>query len=154
MKYRFVALFPWTLVSLHSLAGFHDERSDAEKNWPEFIDSYAGSIVVGSTEELYLVRLRPSGKQQRQIRIDTVSLCYSVRCSNAQLNSHGQGGRSITAVAWALSRLTPFDPLIVIGLSSMVCVYSVKENKGVGFHRGHGGVCLWFLFVTIFSDSE
>ena len=72
-----MALFPWTLVSLHSLAGFHDEKSDAENEWPKFIDSYAGSIVVGNTEELYLVRLRPSGKQKKQIRIDTVSL----RCS-------------------------------------------------------------------------
>lgn len=68
-----MALFPWTLVSLHSLAGFHDENSDAENNWPKFIDSYAGSIVVGSTKELYLVRLRPSDKQKEQIRIDTVS---------------------------------------------------------------------------------
>jgi len=145
-----VALFPWTLVSLHSLAGFFDENSDAENKWPGFIDSYAGSIVVGSTEELYLVRLRPSGKQKKQIRIDTVSHRCSFRCSNTHLNTHGQGGRPITAVAWALSRLPPFDPLIVIGLSSMVCVYNVERNEGVGFHRGHGGVCLWFLLVTNF----
>jgi hypothetical protein len=147
-EYRFVSLFPWTLVSLHSLWEFN--HSDIE--WPKFIEAYAGSIVVGTTEGLYVVRLQPSGKQGKQIRLDTVSLCCTCQFSDAGLNSHGQGGHPITAVTWALGRALPLDPLLVVAMSSIICVYSVGRGEPVGFLRGHGGVCLRFLSVTILSD--
>lgn len=150
MEYRFVALFPWTLVSLHALAGFN--HSDFGDNWPQFIDSYAGMIVVGSTKELYLVRLRPSGKQKKQIRLDTVSLRCSCQWPDVGLNSYEQEDRHITAVAWALTRGPQLDPLLVIAMSSMICVYNVRLGKAVGFLRGHGGVCLRSLPIAIFND--
>lgn len=149
-EYRFVSLFPWTLSSLYSLSGYF--YGDVGKGWPKFIETYAGSMAVGTTEELYLVRLRPSGKQRKQIRLDTVSPRCSCQCPDAGLNSHGQEGRPITAVTWALGRGSPLDPLLVIAMSSMICVYSVGRGEPVGFLRGHGGVCLRFPSVTIFSD--
>jgi hypothetical protein len=70
-----VSLFPWTIVSSRPLADFiHNGLS---KDWPKFISSHAGLVVVGNAEELYLVRLSQIGKQKEQIRLDTVSL----RCS-------------------------------------------------------------------------
>ena len=66
LEYHFVSLFPWSLASVHD-GHFSDD-------WARFIVTYAGSIVVGSTEELYLIRaLRPGGKQKQQIRLDPVS---------------------------------------------------------------------------------
>ena len=66
LEYHFVSLFPWSLASVHD-GHFGDD-------WARFIMTYAGSIVVGSTEELYLIRaLRPGGKQKQQIRLDPVS---------------------------------------------------------------------------------
>jgi hypothetical protein len=149
-EYRFVSLFPWTLVSLHSLWEFN--HSDIGNEWHKFIEAYAGSIVVGTTKELYVVRLQPSGKQGKQIRLDTVSLRCTCQFLDAGLNGQGQGGRPITAVTWALGRALPLDPLLVVAMSSMVCVYSVGRGEPVGFLRGHGGVCLRFLSVTIFSN--
>ncbi|KAI0283455.1 WD40-repeat-containing domain protein [Russula aff. rugulosa BPL654] len=112
-EYCFVSLFPWSLASVHD-----DHFGD---DWARFIETYAGSIVVGSTQELYLIRaLRPSDKQKKQIRLD-VEL------------------HPITAVAWALGQSRPFDPLIVIAISSMLCVYSVGRGVAIGFMRGHGG---------------
>jgi hypothetical protein len=76
LEYRFVSLFPWSLTSVHS-----DHFGDGE--WDTFIETYAGSIVVGSTQELYLIRaLRPSDKQKKQIRLDVVSpqcFCWYLR---------------------------------------------------------------------------
>ena len=70
-----MSLFPWSLNSLHSLAEFY--HSHFGNDWPRFIETYAGSVVIGSTEELYLVRaLQPNGKQKKQIRLDAVSPCY------------------------------------------------------------------------------
>lgn len=66
LEYRFVSLFPWGRIS----APDHHSGDD----WARFIETYAGSIVIGNAEELYLVRaLRPSGKQEQQIRLDVVS---------------------------------------------------------------------------------
>lgn len=64
-------------------------------------------------------------------------------------------------MAWALSRgppgadgrpMGPLDPLVVIAMSSVICVYSVRLGQAVGFLRGHGGVYFLFPPVTIFSD--
>jgi len=91
--------------------------------WPRLIETYAGSIVVGGTEGLYLVdALRPGGRQRKQIRLNTE-------------------GHPITAVAWALSSrdAKSLDPLLVIAMSGVVCVYSVGRGEPVGFLRGHGG---------------
>ncbi len=52
-------------------------------------------------------------------------------------------------MAWALGRSSPLDPLIVIAMSSILCVYSVWRGKAIGFMRGHGGVCLQFPFGTL-----
>ncbi|KAH9968786.1 hypothetical protein BC827DRAFT_1165606 [Russula dissimulans] len=117
-EYRFVSLFPWSLTSLPSL--YYGHFDDA---WPRLIETYAGSIVVGGTEGLYLVdALRPGGRQRKQIRLNTE-------------------GHPITAVAWALSwrDAKSLDPLLVIAMSGMVCVYSVGRGEPVGFLRGHGG---------------
>lgn len=66
LEYRFVSLFPWSLASVHD-DHFRDD-------WATFIETYAGSVVVGSTQELYLIRaLRPIDKQKKQIRLDVVS---------------------------------------------------------------------------------
>jgi hypothetical protein len=145
LEYRFVSLFPWNLTTVPD--------SHLGDDWVRFIETYAGSVVIGSTEELYLVRaLRPSGKQKQQIRLDPVSLrCFSWR-SDAGLKGYGQGVSPITAVAWALSRSSPLDPLLVIAMSSTLCVYSVGRGEAVGFMRGHGGVCLWVPSRTLFSD--
>lgn len=149
-EYRFVSLFPWTFFSLHSLSGYF--HNDVDKGWPKFIETYAGSIAIGTTEELYLVRLRPGGKQRKQIRLDTVSPHCPYQCPDAGLNIYGQEGRPITAVTWALGRGSPLDPLLVIAMSSMICVYSVSRGEPIGFLRGHGGVCLRFSSVIIFGD--
>ena len=47
-------------------------------------------------------------------------------------------------MAWTLGQSLPLDPLIVIAMSSMLCVYSVGRGEAVGFMRGHGGVCVQF----------
>lgn len=85
-----MSLFPWTLASLDSLAELY--HTHFGNDWPKFIETYSGSIVVGSTEELYLIRaIRPSGRQEKQIRLDTVSLHCSCWCLDAGLNSHAVG---------------------------------------------------------------
>jgi hypothetical protein len=69
-----VSLFPWNLASLHSFKESESYPPEFKEGWPKFIETYAGWIVVGSTEELYLIRsLRAGGKQEKQIRLDTVS---------------------------------------------------------------------------------
>ncbi|KAI9512920.1 WD40-repeat-containing domain protein [Russula earlei] len=117
LEYRFVSLFPWNLTSLPS---HHYGRS--ENGWRELIETYAGSVVVGNAEELFLVwALQPGGRQRKQIRFNTEV-------------------PPITAVAWALSQgEDSLDALLVIAVSRMVCVYSVGKGKVVGFLRGHGG---------------
>ena len=83
LEYRFVSLFPWSLTSAPA---YHFGDDD----WAGFIETYAGSIVIGSAEELYLVRaLRSSGKQRQQIRLDVVSPRCSGWGSDAGLNVHG-----------------------------------------------------------------
>ena len=54
----------------------------------------------------------------------------------------GQEPGPITAVAWALGRSAPLDPLLLIAMSSVLCVYSVGCENRIGFMRGHGGVRL------------
>jgi hypothetical protein len=73
LEYRFVSLFPWSLTSVHH---FRDD------DWATFIETYAGSVVVGNTQELYLIRaLRPIDKQKKQIRLDVVSpQCFGWYC--------------------------------------------------------------------------
>jgi hypothetical protein len=67
LEYRFVSLFPWSLASVHD-----DHFGD--DGWARFIETYAGSIVVGNAQELYLIRaLQPNDKQKKQIRLDVVS---------------------------------------------------------------------------------
>jgi hypothetical protein len=82
LEYRFVSLFPWSLTSVPD--------SHTVDDWARFIEAYAGSIVIGSTEELYLVRaLRPSDRQKQQIHLDVVSpICFSW-CSDAGLRDYG-----------------------------------------------------------------
>lgn len=120
--YRFVSLFPWNLGSLQSLGELYSGHLYNE--WPRFIQTYTGLTVIGNAEELYLVSsVSSSGKQRKQIRLDT------------------EAG-PITAVAWALNGGSPLDPLLVIALSSILCVYSVRRGEPTGFLRGHGGVCV------------
>ncbi|KAI0307983.1 WD40-repeat-containing domain protein [Multifurca ochricompacta] len=116
---RFVSLFPWSLDSLHSFGDSY--HSHIGNDWPAFIETYAGSMVIGTTEDLYLIKTPQSnGKQKKQIRLDVEA-------------------RPITAVAWALSGSFPLDPLLVIAMSGILCVYNVQHGEPVGFLRGHGG---------------
>ena len=83
LEYRFVSLFPWSLASIHD-----DHFGDGD--WTRFIETYAGSIVVGSTQELYLIRaLRPNDKQKKQIRLDVVSARCFCWHSDAGLKGNG-----------------------------------------------------------------
>ncbi|KAH9165835.1 WD40-repeat-containing domain protein [Lactarius sanguifluus] len=117
--YRFVSLFPWNLGSLQSLGELYSDHLSNE--WPRFVQTYAGLTVIGNAEELYLVpSVSSSGKQKKQIRLDTKA-------------------GPITAVAWALNGDSPLEPLLVIALSSIVCVYSVRLGEPTSFLRGHGG---------------
>jgi hypothetical protein len=45
------------------------------------------------------------------------------------------------------------DPLLVIALSSVLCVYSVRLGHPTGFLRGHGGVCFAVQPVCILSHD-
>ena len=54
-------------------------------------------------------------------------------------------------MAWALGR-APLDPLIVIAMSSMLCVYSVGQGEAIGYMRGHGGACIQFSSGTLVTD--
>lgn len=117
--HRFVSLFPWHLNSLQSLGELYTDNLSNE--WPRFIQTYAGLTVIGNAKELYLVpSASSSDKQKKQIRLDTKA-------------------GPITAVAWALNGESPLDPLLVIALSSILCVYSVGRGGPTGFLRGHGG---------------
>ncbi|KAH9044726.1 WD40-repeat-containing domain protein [Lactarius pseudohatsudake] len=117
--YRFISLFPWNLGSLQSLGELYSDHLSNE--WPKFVQTYAGLTVIGNAEELYLVSsVSSSGKQKKQIRLDTKA-------------------GPITAVAWALNGGSPLEPLLVIALSSIVCVYSVRLGEPTSFLRGHGG---------------
>ena len=140
-----MSFFPWSLASVPD----HLHKDD----WARFIETYAGSIVVGSTQELYLIRaLRPNDKQKKQIRLDVVSPRCFCWYWDAGLKGNGQELHPINAVAWALGRSSPLDPLIVIAMSSMLCVYSVGGGKAIGFMRGHGGVYIQFSSRTLVTD--
>ena len=73
---------------------------------------------------------------------------------DAGLKGNGKEPHSIVAVAWALGRSSPLDPLIVIAMSSRLCVYSVGRGEAIGFMRGHGGVCLQLPSKSLLLTSE
>lgn len=126
---------------MQSLGELYSENN-LSNEWPRFIQKYAGLTVIGNAKELYLVSsVSPRGKQKKQIHVDTVSPSRFSLYSIVALSNHGQDADPITAVAWALNGESPLDPLLVIALSSIVCVYSVGRGEPTGFLRGHGGVC-------------
>jgi hypothetical protein len=102
-SYRFVSLFPWSLTSIHD-----DHFGDDD--WARFIETYAGSIVVGSTQELYLIRaLRPNDKQKKQVRLDVVSPDAS---ADTEMRGSEVVGRSFTPLLPWLGLLVGAPPWI------------------------------------------
>jgi hypothetical protein len=58
---------------LHSFRGPY--ISPFSDGWTKFVETYAGSLVLGGTEELYLIRaLQSTGKQKKQIRLDAATV--------------------------------------------------------------------------------
>ncbi|KAJ7706239.1 hypothetical protein B0H17DRAFT_1192745 [Mycena rosella] len=117
-----IQLFPW---GDDSVAQIFNAKWRTSEGWSKMVSEFSDAFLVGYGESMYILHTSPRNSACRSLK-DTVG---------------NTGGADETPqVAWGLRSAYPFDPLALFASHRRIFVFNVRQNKIVGYIRGHGGV--------------
>ena len=122
------------------------ENATLQSDWKTMIRRWSGSVAVGSTGCVYL--LRKKGKPL-YIKVPDQALPNNVSEFIAALSAwcdflciQETAESIVRAVAWAVHPVTPTTPVLIIAASRSIFIYDLDSTSFIGKLRGHGGVSI------------
>ncbi|KAJ6604596.1 WD40-repeat-containing domain protein, partial [Mycena vulgaris] len=116
-----IRLFPWTV---NSAGHIFNGKWRASEDWSSMVSDFSDAFLVGHGGSLYI--LYTSSQK---------APCISLN----EPGSTAEQDDDTPQVAWALRSSHPFDPLALLASYRRIFVLNVRQNKIVGYLRGHGG---------------